>query len=133
MALMCSLLLSKEVAIVKSVQGTVEVKRQSSVLSLQSGSFLYNGDVLMTQSESSVSIIFDDGSSFALGSKSFFTINNFVVDPAQNRFDVDLNLSKGSASFESGKIGEHSPESFKFHIPEGIVGIRGTKFFVDVD
>ena len=131
--LFCSILFSQEVAIVKSLKGTVQVKRDNQTITLSLGSMLHNGDIIMTQSDSSVGIIFDDGSTMALGSKSIFSINRFVVDPVQQEFNVDLNLSEGSASFESGEIGQQDPESFKFHIPEGIIGIRGTKFYVEVD
>ncbi len=41
-------------------------------------------------------------------------------------------MSKGLATFESGKIGKLSPESVRFRIPEGTIGIRGTKFYVEV-
>ena len=43
-----------------------------------------------------------------------------------------MNLKKGKAVFSSGKIGKLSPESVKFRIPEGIIGIRGTQFAVEV-
>ena len=34
--------------------------------------------------------------------------------------------------FESGKVSEISPESFEFKIPDGIIGIRGTKFIIEL-
>jgi len=59
-------------------------------------------------------------------------INKFIVKPSKKKYDVDLKLKKGKAVFSSGKIGKLSPKSVKFRIPEGIIGIRGTKFAVEV-
>ena len=67
------------------------MKREGKVQPLQLGSLLYNGDILMTKSNSSVGVIFDDGSSLALGSKGFFTIKNFIVDPTHQNFDEPKN------------------------------------------
>jgi hypothetical protein len=34
---------------------------------------------------------------------------------------------------ETGKIGKLAPQNFAFQIPQGTIGIRGTKFIVDVE
>jgi len=131
MLLVCSSLFSG-VAIVKTMSGEVEVKRAKEILSLKIGSSLENGDIILSKEESSVGIIFDDGTRVSLGEKAIFVINIFKVKPNENEYEVDLDLKKGKAIFSSGKIGKLSPESVKFRIPEGIIGIRGTKFAVEV-
>ncbi|NOX16251.1 MAG: FecR domain-containing protein [Epsilonproteobacteria bacterium] len=50
----------------------------------------------------------------------------------KNKFAFDLNMKKGLASFESGKIGKLAPKVVHFRVPEGTIGIRGTKFYVEV-
>jgi len=120
------------IAFVKNMTGKVELKRANKVLSLEIGSLLENGDIIMSQSKSSIGIIFDDGSRLSLGEKAIFVINNFKVDPTKKKYVVDLNLKKGKAVFSSGKVGKLAPKSVKFHIPEGVIGIRGTKFAVEV-
>ena len=128
-----SFLLGEDVGIVKSITGQVEVKRSRTIHPLSKGDKLQNGDILMTKRKSSIGIIFDDGSILALGAKSIFAINKFIVHPDDNHYDVDLNMTQGKASFSSGKIGRLAPESVKFHVPEGVIGIRGTKFLVEID
>lgn len=120
------------VGIVKTTTGTVEVKRDAKAIELKVGSTLENGDIIMTKSKSSVGITFDDGTRLSLGEKAIFVIKIFKVKPEKKEFDVDVYLKKGKAIFSSGKIGKLSPESVKFRIPEGIIGIRGTKFAVEV-
>jgi len=131
MILLQSVLLA-DVAIVKVLTGDVDVKRDKSVIALEVGSSLQNGDIIMSKAKSSIGITFDDGTRVSLGEKAIFVINNFKVEPTKKEYDVDLNLKKGKAVFSSGKIGKLSPKSVKFRIPEGVIGIRGTKFAVEV-
>lgn len=120
------------VGIVKTMTGKVEVKRGGKTISLKKGSSVENGDIIKTKAKSSIGITFDDGTRLSLGEKAIFVINKFIVKPSKKKYDVDLKLKKGKAVFSSGKIGKLSPKSVKFRIPEGIIGIRGTKFAVEV-
>ena len=125
-------LLFASVAMVKTITGTVEVKRDKETIALKVGTTLKKGDIIMSKSESSIGITFDDGTRVSLGEKAIFVIKEFKVNPNKKEYNVDLNLKKGKAIFTSGKIGKLSPESVKFRIPEGVIGIRGTSFAVEV-
>jgi len=124
-------LLFADVGIVKTLTGTVEVKRAKKTIVLKKGSTLKNGDMILTKAKSSVGIVFDDGSRLSLGSKAIFVIKKFIVKPSKKKYDVDLDLKKGKAIFSSGKVGKLAPKSVKFRIPTGVIGIRGTKFAVE--
>jgi hypothetical protein len=125
-------LLFASVGIVKNTTGKVDVKRDKKVIVIEAGFTLENGDIIMTKSKSSIGITFDDGTLLSLGEKAIFVINKFKVKPEKKEFDVDLYLKKGKAVFSSGRVGKFAPKSVKFRIPEGIIGIRGTKFAVEV-
>jgi hypothetical protein len=125
--------IAKDVARVKSINGKVVAKREKNIIVLQIGSKLYESDLIMTKKGSSIGIMFNDGTRISLGAKSIFSIKKFVVNPSKKEYDVDLSLIKGKASFSSGKIGELSPSSVKFRMPTGVIGIRGTKFMVEVE
>jgi hypothetical protein len=125
--------IAKDVARVKSINGKVIAKREKNIIVLQIGSKLYESDLIMTKKGSSIGIMFNDGTRISLGAKSIFSIKKFVVNPSKKEYDVDLSLIKGKASFSSGKIGELSPSSVKFRMPTGVIGIRGTKFMVEVE
>ena len=130
--IMLSSLTFANVAIVKKISGNVEVKREGKIFPIEKGDSLENGDIILTKSKSSIGIMFDDGSRVALGEKAVFVINNYVVKPSKKEYDIDLDLKKGKAMFSSGKISKLAPEAVKFRIPEGAIGIRGTKFVVEV-
>ena len=127
-----SSLMFGSVGIVKKTTGKVNVKRNKKLIPLKIGSSLENGDIIMTKEKSSIGITFDDGSRLSLGAKAIFVINKFKVKPSRNLYEVDLELKKGKAMFSSGKIGKLAPKAVKFRIPEGAIGIRGTRFVVEV-
>ena len=59
-------------------------------------------------------------------------IEKYLYKPKQMEYGFEMFLESGSASFESGKIGELDPEKFIFKTPQGTIAIRGTKFLVKV-
>ncbi len=130
--LSASFLFASSIAIVKKASGEAFAKRNNHMISLKSGEQLYQGDVLITKKDGKLGIIFDDGTLLSLGENSILNINKYIFKPASNNFDINLDMKKGLAAFESGKIGKLSPKSVKFKIPEGTIGIRGTKFLVEV-
>ena len=132
MLLFISYLFSADIAIVKKLDGEVFAKRKSEMVKLKVGDQLQVGDTLITQLNSSIGIIFHAGTIVSLGEKSILSIDKYLFKPVEKNFKFDIDLHKGIASFESGKISELSPESVKFKVPEGTIGIRGTKFYVEV-
>jgi hypothetical protein len=123
---------ASNLAMNKKSTGDVVIKRDHVIKKVKVGDVLKEGDILMTKSNSSVGFVFHDGTVMSLGENSVLTINKYLFEPVKERFSFDVKLNKGLASFESGKIGKLSPKSVKFRVPDGIIGIRGTKFYVEV-
>ncbi len=123
---------SNGIAIVKQVQGDVTVKHDGEVSRINQGDELNEGDTLITGKDSHVGVIFHDGSILSLKENSFLKVKNFVFQPIEQKFNFKLSLKKGTALFESGKIGTLAPENFSLEVPAGTIGIRGTKFLVEV-
>ncbi|MDD3800968.1 FecR family protein [Desulfuromonas thiophila] len=121
------------VAVVKQVAGQAELVRAGQRQPLMAGMALQAGDVLTTAADGQVGLIFHDGSVLALRDNSFLRIQAFRFEPLEEQFDFQLSLEQGGALFESGKIGTLAPEQFSFAIPQGTIGIRGTKFIVEVE
>lgn len=124
---------SESVAFIKSVQGNAIVKRDNTVVLAQKGVSLFSNDVLQTGSDGAIGISFNDGTRIALGSKSILVIDDYFFAPSQKDFRFDLSLQKGTAVFESGKISKLAPEKVHFKVPQGVIGIRGTKFVVEAE
>lgn len=128
-----SLWSAENIAIVKNTSGEVLLKHEGGLKPIEKGTLLYAGDVLQTSDKSSVGVIFNDGTVVSLGAKSVFAVNTYRFKPSANDYAIDMGLSKGNAVVETGKIGKLAPQNFSFKIPQGTVGIRGTKFIVDVE
>ena len=122
-----------QVAIIKNLTGSVKIKRVYDILPVEVGTHLKIGDILITDQDSSVGVIFNDGTRLSLGEKSHILIETYIFEPQNSNFSFELNMTKGKALFESGKFGVLAPSSVKFKVPEGTIGIRGTKFYVDIE
>lgn len=124
---------NENIAIVKFAQGDVHVKNSKGLVDIKIGHQLQEKDVIVTGKNSEVGVAFKDGSTLTLGANSYIVVENFVFNPLEKKFNFNLNLKKGRTVFESGKIGKLSPKSFHMKVPQGVIGIRGTKFLVDVE
>ncbi len=125
------LVYAKSIAIVKDVKGEVIAKSATDYYALHTGDKLDSKIVVISKNGSAV-IVFNDNSTAVLAPYSMLSLKKFVFKPMKNEYEFELFLKKGTLSFESGKIGELAPEKFILKTPEGMVSIRGTKFFVQV-
>ncbi len=122
-----------EVALIKTTQGDVSVKRGNETLAVQKGDVLLEHDILQTGEKGMIGLSFNDGTLISLGAKSVFSIDAYLFAPAQKKFVFEVMLHKGTAAFESGRIGKLAPQKVRFKTTQGIIGIRGTKFVVEVE
>jgi hypothetical protein len=120
------------VGMVKTIKNDVHIKRGYKIYPVKVGFLLNEDDIVITGKNSSVGIVFTDGTRLSLGSKSHIVIEKYIYEPEHNNFKFDLNMTKGKAMFESGKFGIMAPQKVKFKVPDGIIGIDGTKFYVEV-
>ncbi len=122
----------QHVAIVKNVSKQVDIGRDGSDIAAEEGLRLMNADVIITKLDSSIGIIFIDGTTITIGPDSEFRIKSYAFQPNVETYDFDVYLKKGSALFNSGKISRLAPESVNISTPRATVGIRGTRFIVEV-
>ena len=123
---------AKDIALAKNVKGNVHAKYEKETVVIKKGDWLQEGMLVKTGDTSSITMIFKDNSVLVLGANSILHLEKYLFEPSLSTFDFQLKLSKGVASFESGKIGELAPSDFVFKTPDATVGIRGTKFIVRV-
>lgn len=128
-----SAIASESVAFIKNVQGDAIIKRENTAIPAKKGLALFSNDILQTGADGAMGISFNDGTRIAVGTKSILVIDDYLFAPSQKEFRFDLNLQKGTAVFESGKISKLAPEKVHFKVPQGVIGIRGTKFVVEAE
>ncbi len=119
--------------VVKTIKGAASIIRQEKSIPAAFGQKIFKGDTIKTGSDGSLGIIFEDDTLISLGPNSEIIINEFVFAPAQGSLSIVTRMIKGTATYLSGIIARLSPQSVKFETPTATLGIRGTRFYVQVE
>lgn len=104
---------------------------------LREGMFIQQGSKILTGSDSTVSLVFENGSSLQIEPSSQFSIDEFVQDPFEKQ-NLDyksldkaptssvtkISIPEGAIIFNVAK--QKSGSSFNISTPVGVAGIRGT-------
>lgn len=124
---------AEPVAFVKTIHGDAVLKRDDAQIHVNAGDYLFSGDQIQTANETNMGLSFNDGTRIAVGPNSLLKIDDYLFHPSQKEFRFNVSLPKGKIVFESGKIGKLAPEKVNVKVPQGIIGIRGTKFVVEAE
>ncbi len=121
------------VAYLKNVTGEVTILRNNNELKARVGSQLKSSDVVKTHSNSSAGIVFIDNTRLSLGENTEITVNEYKFVPVNQEYAFSLFMKKGKALYSSGKLTKLAPEKVSFQTPRATIGVRGTKFLVQVE
>lgn len=126
---------NNKIGSLRNVSGDSFIQRveQSENLKATDGMAVYQNDLITTNSDSSLGIIFKDRSRMSLGPNSKLTVNKYVFNPSQKKYSMLTKMLKGSAKYTSGKISKLSPGSVLFQTPDATISSRGTSFLVIVE
>ena len=118
---------------VKSASGDVRIARAGQEIKAEAGTTLQQKDVLRTGADGALGVTFRDNSTVSLGPNSDLAVETFVFEPAEKKFGFASRMTRGTALFVSGAMAKLSPESVSVATPTSTIGVRGTKFLVEVD
>ena len=132
---LCSLvsMATERIGLVKTYQPTATAIRNGVEAKLDVGAEIFEGDVIVTDSNGAIGIIFSDGAVLTLGPSGKLIVEEFLFKPAEKNVSFLSRVMKGSVSFISGAIGRISPGAVKFVTPTATLGLRGTKILIEVD
>jgi hypothetical protein len=117
---------------VKIAEGKSEIVRQSQAQPAVQGARLYQSDVLRTGGDGKLGVVLKDDTLISLGPDTELVLDEFVFVPVEDRMSLTTKMIRGTAVFLSGTIGKLAPEKVKVDTPSASIGIRGTKFAVQV-
>ena len=120
------------VGMIKTLEGEASVNRQGDKLSARVGTYLYEGDTVITSQSASLGFILKDNTVMTLGPDSELEISQFLFAPAEEDLSLVVRMLKGTAIFLTGMIGKLAPEAVRIETPDATIGIRGTHFAIDV-
>lgn len=119
---------------VKEVSGNATITRtDGTVVKVVTGTVIYQGDIVETDAEGAVNIVFIDESSFAVSQNARLAIDSYVFDPSSQSGETNFSMLRGVFVYTSGLIGRDDPDDVQIDTPKGSIGIRGTIIAGNVD
>jgi len=124
---------AERIGLVKTLDPSVSAIRQGVEVNLAIGSKIFENDMIVTGSEGTVGITFNDGSILTLGPNGKVVVDNYVFNLSEKKLTFLSQLLKGTVTFMSGAINKIAPGSVRFTTPTATLGLRGTKVIIEVD
>jgi hypothetical protein len=120
-----------EIARVKKVSGDAYVERAGKRIEARPGVTLEQRDVLVT-GNGRLSVTFIDNSRFSAGPNSRVSLEKFEFNATTHKGAFETRVERGSLAVVSGQMAKQTPGAMKLRTPTSILGIRGTRFIVEV-
>ena len=117
---------------VKTVLGSVSVVRGGATAPIKAGDPLYQQDVIQTGANSSIGVTFTDNTVMSAGPNSEVSLDEYNFDSSNFKGAMVTNVHRGTLSMISGDIAKSTPGAMKVRTPEAMLGVRGTRFVVQV-
>jgi len=121
-----------EIARIKQSSGVAYVERNAQQLKPVPGLQLLTGDKLVTGKDGRMSLSFVDNTRFAVGPNSRISVNEFQYDRTRQKGSFVTQVDRGSLAVVSGRIAKSDRDAMKVRTPNTLLGVRGTKFIVEV-
>jgi hypothetical protein len=121
-----------EIATIKLVKGGASIERGTARIAAAAGTRLETGDVLVTGKDGRIGITFIDDSRFSLGPASRIRLSRFDFNETTHAGKFDTRIEKGRLAIISGQIAHENPNGMQLQTPTSVLGVRGTRFVVDV-
>jgi hypothetical protein len=121
-----------EIGRIKSHVGPVSIQRGGSMIAARPGLALEQGDVVLTGKAGRVGIAFLDNTRMALGPNSKITLSEFSYDRSRQTGTFVTSVNRGSLGVVSGNIAKSKRDAMRVRTPTSMLGVRGTKFVVEV-
>ena len=121
-----------EIARVKTATGIAAIERGTARLPAAPGLQLNPGDRLVTGKDGRISLTFIDNTRFSVGPNSRVAINEFAYDRTRQQGSFVTQVDRGSLGIVSGHIAKSGKDAMKVRTPNSLLGVRGTRFIVEV-
>ncbi len=121
---------AKPAGYVQEAAGEVLASRDGQTRPLGTKAPVWQGDTLATKADSSVQIMFSDGTILAMGPESLLVVKEYVNDWGLDKTLTNkTGFSYGPGVFRAvtGIIADRNPAAVKIDTPLGHIGIRGTE------
>jgi hypothetical protein len=121
-----------KIAQIKTASGQVTIVRAGGNVPAKPGDFLYEKDVIQTGPDGAIGITFTDNTVMSTGPNSEVALEEYRFDSSNFNGAMLTDMRKGTLAMISGDIARSTPGAMKVKTPTAILGVRGTRFAVQV-
>ena len=123
---------NSQVAQIKTVAGQAEIVRNGARIVARVGDSLYEKDSIETGPDGSIGITFIDNTVMSSGPDSQIVLEDYKFNSSNFKGSMLADMNRGTVSMISGDIARSSPGAMKVKTPTAILGVRGTRFVIEV-
>jgi len=123
----------RQIAQIKTLSGTAFIVRSGARLPAKIADPLLEKDTIETGSDGAIGLTFIDNTVMSAGPNSEVVLEDYKFDSSNFKGAMLTDMRKGTLSMVSGDIARSSPGAMKVKTPAAILGVRGTKFVIEVD
>ncbi len=117
---------------IKKSGGEASIERKGTRVSPAVGTALLPGDVLVTGKGGQIAVSFADNTRFSVGPNSRVAVDKFDFDRTTRSGTFETRVERGSLGVVSGQIAKSRRDAMKVRTPTSLLGVRGTRFIVNV-
>lgn len=121
-----------QVAQIKTVSGQADIVRSGARNVARVGDPLYEKDTIETGPDGAIGITFIDNTVMSSGPDSQIVLEDYKFNSSNFKGSMLADMNRGTVSMISGDIARSSPGAMKVKTPTAILGVRGTRFVVEV-
>lgn len=118
---------------VKLVSGIATIERGGQKIAATSGLILQKGDTIVTGKNGRIGVTFNDNTRFAAGPNSRVNVSEYAFDDTTHKGQFLTRVDRGSLAIVSGQIAKSNRDAMRVKTPTALLGVRGTRFVVQVD
>jgi hypothetical protein len=128
----CALAADSPIAQVKTVSGDAAIVRNGARLAAKVGDPVFEKDTIETGADGAIGITFIDNTVMSTGPNSEIALEDYRFDSSNFNGAMLADMRKGTVAMVSGDIARSSPGAMKIRTPSAILGVRGTRFAIQV-
>lgn len=121
------------IAQVKTVTGDVAIVRNGSRVAVKVGDPVFEKDTIETGADGAIGLTFIDNTVMSTGPDSEISMEQYRFDSSNFNGAMLADMRKGTVTMVSGDIARSSPGAMKVRTPTAILGVRGTRFAIQVE
>lgn len=115
---------------VATLQGSASATRNNAARALNLSDAIFKGDTLQTAANATLSVTFDDDTTFTLKPNSRIAVDEFVYEQGGSHNAAVLDILRGTVAFIASNVAKTG--DMKINTPNATMGIRGTTGLVEV-